>query len=502
MHAARGRLLAGLLLLCSQCAVAKEAWERDWIEVRSPHFTVISALPEPRTIELLTDLENFRRAVELITNMQRFHERIPTRIYMLPNKENDFHITGDVAGYMLAGMRGNYAAMVPSGAFTDEVLKHEYVHFLVHNRGGQQYPTWFDEGFAELLSTLSVTNTTLEYGKANSGRVSWLINGDWMPFRKLLSVRDTSQLRSDQRSMFYAQAWYLTHYLNIGDGAKTFVAQSGEYLRLVEAGTPSPDAFATAFGISPDRLETKLRAYARRIPLMRIQLPTPFPAVAMKTVRMSADAVAADLGLLALQTAGAVAAEKYFDAALAANPNNAQALVGLGDVRKMTGRAGAAKPFYERAIALAPDNANHHLDYGEYFLDLATAETSPDKVPALLDEARRHFFRSHKLDPDNPETLAMNGASYLYAGEDVAKAVSSLETAHNLLPAQADIRRLLARAYIAAGQKADARKQLTQLLAWSHSTGVPELEAMLRALDADAADPADTQTSESRQQRP
>ena len=138
MHGALVRIVACMLLLCSQFGFAMEVWERDWIQVRSPHFTVNSALSEKRTVELVTDLENFRRVVELITNMQRFEERIPTRIYMLPIKKSDFGITGSVAGYMLSGLRGNYAAMVPSGAFTDEVQKHEYVHFLVHNRGAPQ----------------------------------------------------------------------------------------------------------------------------------------------------------------------------------------------------------------------------------------------------------------------------------------------------------------------------------------------------------------------------
>lgn len=32
-----------------------------------------------------------------------------------------------------------------AGDESDEALKHEYVHFLMHNAGAQLYPTWFDE---------------------------------------------------------------------------------------------------------------------------------------------------------------------------------------------------------------------------------------------------------------------------------------------------------------------------------------------------------------------
>ena len=69
------------------------------------------------------------------------------------------------AGYFSAGMRANYAVMVEIGSFGDEMIKHEYVHFLVHNRDRTIYPMWFDEGFAELLSTMSVKGVAFEYGK-------------------------------------------------------------------------------------------------------------------------------------------------------------------------------------------------------------------------------------------------------------------------------------------------------------------------------------------------
>ena len=418
-------------------------------------------------------------------------------IYMLPYKESDLGISGDLAGYMLQAMRANYAAIVPSGSFTDEALKHEYMHFLVHNRSAQQYPTWFDEGFAELLSTVQVTDSLLEYGKASDVRMSWLINGNWMSFTKLLNTRDTGQLRSDERGMFYAQAWFLMHFLNIGNGATNFGEQSRAYLNLVEAGTESSAAFSKTFAVDPNTLETKLRRYARRLKYYRGELITPFPAVATTIRTVQADEIAAELGTLSLLTGGAAAAEKYFAEALRINANNADALVGMGDVHKMTDRMASAPPYYQRALALEPDNANHHLDYGEYILDLARVEKSPEKVRALLVDARKHFFRSHALNANNPETLAMNGASYLFAGEDASKAVSSLEAAFHLLPAQSDIRKLLAQAYVATGRKDDARKQIKQLLAWSHSSGVPELEAMLSGLDASASAAADASATPS-----
>jgi FimV-like protein len=192
--------------------------------------------------------------------------------------------------------------------------------------------------------------------------------------------------------------------------------------------------------------------------------------------------LAAGLGALALQVRGPEGAEKFFAAAIAADASHGGALVGTGDLHKFAGRFAAAKPYYERAIALEPENAHHLLDYAEYFLDFAGLEADAARRAELLREARRQFMRSYRIDPDNPETLAMNGASYLLPGEDAAKGVQSLEAAHDLLPSHRQIRVLLARAYVAAGEPEKARAHLETLLAWAHAESAEEIRELLASL--------------------
>ena len=38
-------------------AAGGEPWDRDWVEVRTEHFVIESALSEHRTLELASDLE-------------------------------------------------------------------------------------------------------------------------------------------------------------------------------------------------------------------------------------------------------------------------------------------------------------------------------------------------------------------------------------------------------------------------------------------------------------
>lgn len=477
-----------LIIMAAAPAAAKELWEFPWTEVRTPHFVFLSGLDEDRTTELAVDLENFRTAAQLLTNIGRFEERIPTRIVVLPRFEDELGFGRGIAGYFSPGMRDNAAVMLPSGSFSDEVLKHEYVHFLVHNRNQQMYPPWFDEGFAEVLMTLTVKDGVLTYGRPITARTSWLAQGNWISFRRVLEARSTGALRRDELGMFYAQAWFLVHYLMIGREGVSFAEQSAAFAKSVESGVPPLEAFESAFGEKPDRLRAQLEKYARRGRFYRMALKKPFPPVETKARALPADEVASALGLLVLRRGDHEAASKYFDAALAQNPANADALVGAGDVHKFTGRFAEAPPYYEKAIAAEPNEANHELDYAEYFLDLAREAKDETARAEALVEARRHFARSYKLNPDNPETLAMNGATYLFEGEQASKAVESLEVAHSLLPSQPQIRALLAEAYARADQKDKARRHLDQLLAWSHEGAVDELRARLAKLGVETAE--------------
>ena len=483
---------AGWLVVLSTLALpasGKELWEYEWIELQTPHFVIASAQDAKKTAELAQELEDFRKMVGVFSNIGRFEERVPTRILLLPRGERDLGFDGKIAGFFDDGMRSNYAAMIPSGSFSDEVLKHEYIHFLIHNRSEQLYPTWFDEGFADFFASMRVHRDQFEYGKPMAVRASWLVNGAWMPYETVLEARDTSKFGRDRGAMFYAQAWLLVHFLMLEK--RDFGPRNTDYLARRERGEPPLAAFEAAFSLDPKLLGSRLARYLPKLHYWRGTLKAPFPAVEIRARPMKPAEIAAELGMLALRIRGPDAARRYYEAALAADPNHGPALTGVGDLNKFAGRFTEAKPYYEKAIALEPDVADHELDYAEYFLDLARLEKDAGERVEAIREARRHFKRSYQLNPNNPETLAMNGASYLVEGEDATKAVASLEEAYHLLPSQADIRFLLAQAYAGSGEPAKARRQLETLLAWTHAEGVEEIQKLLSGLDDETGAPSE-----------
>lgn len=485
MAFARIALAVALPLASAAPADAKELWETPWIEVRTPHFVIASAQGEEKTRALAVELEDFRAAAELVTNIGRFEERIPTKVYALPRVERELGFEGGAVGLFMPAMRANYALITPQGAESDEVLKHEYMHFLIHNRDALVYPPWLDEGFAELLSTLRVKEdgTLIEFGDFLSWRAESLVYGGWISYDTVLETRDTASLGRSRGGMFYAQSWLLVHYLVIGRTGRSFAVDTSKYLAAVESGTPVGQAFEAAYGLAADAITRTLRSYMRKAKYFRTRLKQPLPRVEVSVSPMPPDAIAAELGVISITRGALPAARKYFEAASAANPDNALALVGIGDLHKLDGRFAEAVAHYEKAIALEPDDANHELDYGEYFLHRARLEKDPALRKGYAIEARRHFARSYKLNPDNPETLDQNGLSYLVEGDDPAKAVESLAVAHDLLPSQSRIRFDLAQAHVAAGQLDEARPHVQRLLAWSHSVSSGALQALLDAIE-------------------
>lgn len=479
----RLRFVAIFIVAFAGSASAKELWERPWIEVRSPHFVIISAIPKDVTIDLARDLECFREGVQIVTDVGHFDERIPTRVYVLPQPVVELGFNKHTVGYFIPGMRANYAGVVqlPLGN-VDITLKHEYVHFIVHN-DEREYPKWFDEGFAEVLSTMSARGKAIEYGEPMPERVARLPESKWLPFPELLDIRDVFGLKGNQAAMFNAQSWLLVHYLMNARPERKLETDVAEYLRLVEAGTAPAAAFEPAFGVPTSKLHDKLYRYLNRdLRVLHISLDKALAEAPVEVVPVSADAIAAQLALLLWYFDEFDEAKRYWSAALAMNPNNALAYVGFGSLERTAGRFTEAQAHYEKALALEPKNAHAELDYGEYFLDRALVERRQGvDVTNYLIEARRHFARSYKLDPNNPETLAMNGLSYLRSGE-FGKALDSLVAAHDMLPSQPRIRFLLAQAYALSGDPDKAESLLRSLIAWNYAGIAAEANKLLQQL--------------------
>lgn len=480
-------VLTVVLAVAALPAMGKALHERDWIEARSPNFIVISSIGQKATVSLVQDLENFRQLVGMFTNAARLEPRVPTFVFVFPGAAEDFGLVHPVAGRFYPHMRANYAAVraVP-GMSTSWIVQHEYTHFLVRNQTQQAYPRWYDEGLAEVLGMANLRNGRFDLGVGERGRTNILFApGAWMPYDRLVDDERTDDMSERDMYRFYAQSWALVHYLNWGKPGFNITDGLSSYLADRETGTPAVAAFERAFGEDTKKLTGIVRSYlTKHARGFKGTLKQPFDAGQVQVRRLPRDEAAAALGGHQLLLGHIKEAAPYVDAALAANPENARALVTRADIHKYSGRFAEAEALYPQAIALEPRNNLHHLDFGEYWLDRASGAGDSEARRQLLSKARQELALAHKLDGHHPETLAMYGSSFLLDGEDPAKGLDALEYAHQLLPSEPTIKLWLAQLYVALARDADARPLLGAIMAWEHDGHASAAEALLAQLDA------------------
>ncbi|HEY8995474.1 MAG TPA: hypothetical protein VIM71_12470 [Lacunisphaera sp.] len=230
MHYRRLLLLLCLLLLPALAhAASREPFPglgRKWRYYQSPNFELYSAATDGDSRDVLEGMELLRA---MFLNSLQLKARLPqpVTIYYFDRQE-DFdgyrppHVRGGDATYlgfctnfpdrtviMLAPAQDKESAM--------EVVYHEYVHHLF--RITEQNPApWFNEGVAELFSTMQADREWLKLGQPAVGRVIELQRGRMMPFDALFAARYDSPLFKDSghSGMFYAQSWAFLHYCYFG----------------------------------------------------------------------------------------------------------------------------------------------------------------------------------------------------------------------------------------------------------------------------------------------
>jgi tetratricopeptide (TPR) repeat protein len=348
-------------------------------------------------------------------------------------------------------MRSNLVALAPNrGMSTSEIVLHEYVHFVMHNATTVQYPTWYSEGFAEYLGATTVhEDEFLILGALPKGRgeaFGWV---KWLPLTRIVSAE-------------------LDHYMD-----------------LVESGSDQEDAFEAAFGISLAKADKALQIYLKRglqvraIPISVLKFEPPETMIK----ELSQAAINVQLGELALSLSDGKQAQSYYEAAVAADPTDSRAQAGLGDAHKFQERWTKAEPYFRKSIELAPDDAFNQLDFAEFLHDKALLDENRGLRTELLNEARRHYVKSQKLDPSIPETYALFGSTFIGYGQDPSRGIETIELANRMLPSNTDILDRLATAYLALDREDDARGIVERRVAWSHAEDrEQQVEAILAAM--------------------
>ena len=409
---------------------------QKWIEVRTDHFRFFSNAGKSATRRVAVDLEELRAVLGQLTDYE-LHSPIPTLIYVFRHERSfaPYKILyqgkpAAISGYFAAREHANYIAINADSRDASEIVFHEYVHYVSANSLGY-LPTWLSEGLAEFYSSFEVVDDTVYLGLPIMRHLALLRGSTPIPLDQLLAVDHGSPLynEKDRKGEFYAESWALVHYLLLGNQERRL--QLSRFLDLIHDGTPEDTAFTAAFGTDSETLAREVRGHIRGRRFPFAQATAEIDVEAGLSVRgMSYSEVLYRLGdLLANQDTERQEKTAYFEASIAADPQNALALSTLAVEKETTADWASAEDLYHRALLASPDDPMVLFRWGEFL-----SRRGGDHRGAVT-----ALTRSTRLDPTFAPAWAALAATYSEAGIVSPEAFAAAETAHRLLPTNDEV---------------------------------------------------------------
>lgn len=455
--------------------VAQAAAARDWLEARIDDFVLVTDAKEGYARATLRDFAVFKFGLGVLAPLTRGIPRMPTQMYALDAAEwRSFAPAPHVAGFFQPQAHANFIVFdrTPAGLKSREVVFHEYMHFVLQAGSDLSLPAWWDEGVAEVFSSLRERDGKIEFGLVPAARKMDFAYFELMPTSMLFAVdRDSPAYRQHGIApMFYAQSWLSAHYMLIGNPARG--RQMPAFLRELNAGTPIADAAQKAYGVSLDTLDAEIRAYRQkgRIGGFRLSFDKPLPDAKEVVIRPISEPVAlARLAIAGLDVGrNPDDAEKRAGRALALDPAQPLAQAAMAFVRLRQDRDAESLDWSRKALstaagpeatvaavraqwwlvtrALQPRKPKPDDDATvEELVDEAFAAQDAPAKPSAEQAALLHAARTAVLpytgDPDHglDATLSVAAIDALLADRDAAATLAIVQQATALYPAHAEL---------------------------------------------------------------
>ncbi|MGH0030624.1 MAG: tetratricopeptide repeat protein [Myxococcota bacterium] len=469
----------------------------QWIEVRDGPLTIYSNAPPARVRELVADLSLLRAVVARLTDLITANERPSARVFVFasPLGFRHFQPTPTTAAYFVslpqgstivttAGLPGSARVrnrvMWMSGFSQEEALQrlyHEYVHLSLRGVRPLIYPPWYDEGIAELFSTVRLRDGVVQVGAVPSRP-----NPLPLSATDLLTVRAYQDFSAERIDSFYAQSRGLVHMLVGGHriGLPDRRAALTRYLELVNEGVAEREACRLAFGVEPDRLGEELAAFleGERVPQWHLDPSLLETTTADAERRLSIGESLALLGELAAEVLGieSETAGRLLRAAAERDPENATVLAWLALRSGVDGRLAETGDYLARVEAAGGGPGADRV-VARLLLHRATESgaTESGARGALVERALLRLRRSLEAEPGSIESLALLGNAYVLSDRDPTPGIEALERVRVAVPSSTAVHLVLAELYRRAGRWEPARESVDRVLQWSGSPA--ELDA-------------------------
>ncbi|MGI9013435.1 MAG: DUF1570 domain-containing protein [Phycisphaerales bacterium] len=269
-----GHLISIALIVLLACAGADNAlaqreaqtswWDRAEV-VTSTYYRIKSDLPRDELREIALHLDRTFEAYRL--RLGSLRQNLPASFDVLVFAKQDDYLTTlrfnygvnatGSGGIFFANPRGSALAFFIENLpvrRVQHVVQHEGFHQVAFALFGGGLPPWANEGLAEFFGEGIMVDDALVIGQTNPrvlDHIKQAIETErTVPFLHMLQM-DGQQwnlaVQSGDAKLQYEQAWSMVHFLIYAENGKYAVAFSN-YLRLLNSGLGSYDAFVRAFG--------------------------------------------------------------------------------------------------------------------------------------------------------------------------------------------------------------------------------------------------------------
>ena len=472
------------------CAATQSVHRQRFLELRTPHFEIMSSLGDARTRALARDLELFHTGVEYALELPLSNSTpVPTRVYAFDDR-------GFTRPFALRGAKVYLVPLVEAPLLVfrtpedwDEratrLVRERYARRLLRRRDPTRRPLWYEEGLGQFASTVEIDPPRVRVGGIVVEHVQALRDWNANSLAPLFNARDLSRRSPNAIELFRAQAWALIHTLKFRDARTRGPSALTRYLEAIATHQKNP--VRSAFGTNEKELAEEVYEHIRQSEFQEIAV-RPDEAWSAANLDLGTppfDRAHLALGNLALAIGKSKLAREYFDRALSANPSNAHAHAGLGATAAAAERWQDADAHLKRALALGPDDPRNHRIAGDILVAEARAtESTPDRK-RFVDLARTHYQRSLELDTQNVEARVGFAATCVFEKQDAERGLEWLETARALRPGALEIDLLAARLEATLGRPSSARLLAADALS---RTRWPATEKAARAI-LERADP-------------
>ena len=462
-------VLALLAMLFASLSRAEH--HETWVEVRSPHFTVLSNAGEHEGRLTAQQFEEIRAMFEQRYPTLRADWGKPTVIFALKNEDSlKLFLPGygkDQNAMRLSGLYRlaydrNYALVRTdvrgTGPFPYHALYHEYTHahFRLNYRG---LPLWLNEGIAEFYGNTVIEGKDVKIGGVDEAQLRLLRENPLIPVPTLVSIDSSSPLYNtrDHSGIFYTESWAIVHYfmLSADVSDKNIL---NKYLANLHDSDDPIEAANKSFG-DLNALAEKLEAYAHqtkfgyeRVPLVLKISDKDFTARNLPL----AEGLLAQAGYL-LRGSHLPEGLEVLHQVATIDPSTRGYHTELGYYHVQNGDYQKAMKEFELALAADPKDLSAHLYlatalYREFGY---TEETTP--------EIRRHLETVVALNPDFAPAYAFLSVAYIQkpAQED-QRAFDAASRAVRLEPGNLSYYIDVGMVLLADGKFAEARKLADQ----------------------------------------